>query len=108
MTNGARSKPPTVVGRSRVFIRHSSFVIPQQGYAMLGRDRPPGPTDYLFDWITWLQGEEQEQFAVEFARVRASGSAAELTDLMVSWHNRAMQRQARRRRLEREDEGDWG
>ena len=51
---------------------------------MIGRDRPPGPTDYLFDWITWLQGEEQEQFANEFARVRASGTAAELADLATT------------------------
>lgn len=75
---------------------------------MLGRDRPPGPTDYLFEWITWLQGEEQQRFAEEFARLRASGTGAELTELMISWHNRAMQRQARAKRLEREDEGDWG
>ena len=75
---------------------------------MVSRDRTPGPTDYLFEWITWLHGEEQARFAEEFARVRSSGTAAELTDLMVSWHSRAMQRQARRRALEREDEGDWG
>ena len=75
---------------------------------MLGRDRPPGPTDYLFEWITWLQGEEQTRFAEEFARLRASGTASDLTELMISWHNRAMQRQARKKRLEREDEGDWG
>lgn len=73
-----------------------------------GRDRPPGPTDYLFDWLIWLTGEEQAEFAAEFAAVRATGTAAALTELMVSWHNRAMQRQSRRRRLEREDEGDWG
>lgn len=75
---------------------------------MIGRDRPPGPTDYLFEWLIWLQGAEQEQFANEFAQLRASGTAAELAELMISWHNRAMQRQSRRRRLEREDEGDWG
>ena len=76
---------------------------------MLGRDRPPGPTDYLFEWTTWLQSEEQTRFAEEFARLRASGSAADLTELMITWHNRAMQRQARKKRLEREDEGeDWG
>lgn len=75
---------------------------------MLGRDRPPGPTDYLFEWTTWLQGEEQAQFAAEFAGVRAAGSAAELTDLILSWYNRALQRQARQRSLEREDEGNWG
>ena len=75
---------------------------------MLRRDRSPGPTDYLFEWITWLQGEEQDRFAEEFARLRASGTASDLTELMISWHNRAMQRQARKKRLEREDEGDWG
>jgi hypothetical protein len=75
---------------------------------MVGRDRPPGPTDYLFEWTTWLQGEEQDRFAAEFARLRAGGSASDLTELMISWHNRAMQRQARKKRLEREDEGDWG
>ncbi len=75
---------------------------------MLGRDRPPGPTDYLFEWTTWLQGEEQGRFAEEFARVRQTGSAAELSDLMLNWYNRAMQRQARKRALEREDESDWG
>ena len=76
---------------------------------MLGRDRPPGPTDYLFEWTTWLQGEEQARFAEEFARLRSSGSAADLTELMITWHNRAMQHQARKKRLEREDEGeDWG
>jgi len=75
---------------------------------MLGRDRPPGPTDYLFEWATWLQGEEQARFAEEFARIRQSGSAAELAELMLNWYNRAMQRQARKRALEREDESDWG
>jgi hypothetical protein len=75
---------------------------------MLGRDRPPGPTDYLFEWTTWLQNDEQARFAEEFARVRASGSAAELTELILNWYNRAMQRQARKRALEREDESDWG
>lgn len=75
---------------------------------MLGRDRPPGPTDYLFEWATWLHGEEQARFAEEFARVRAAGTAAELTELMLTWYSRALQRQARQRRLEREDEGDWG
>lgn len=75
---------------------------------MLGRDRPPGPTDYLFEWTTWLQREEQAQFAAEFARVRDSGTAAELAELMLGWYNRAMQRQARKRALEREDESDWG
>jgi hypothetical protein len=75
---------------------------------MLGRDRPPGPTDYLFEWTTWLQSEEQARFAEEFAHARQVGSAAELTDLMLGWYNRAMQRQARRRSLEREDESDWG
>lgn len=75
---------------------------------MIARDRPPGPTDYLFEWITWLQGEDQGRFAEEFARLRASGTASELTELMITWHNRAMQRQARQKRLEREEEGDWG
>ena len=75
---------------------------------MTTHERPPGPTDYLFEWITWLSGEEQGGFAREFDRVRTNGSAAELTELMIAWHNRAMQRQARRRRLEREEEGDWG
>jgi hypothetical protein len=51
---------------------------------MLGRDRPPGPTDYLFEWTTWLQNDEQARFAEEFARVRASGSAAELTELILT------------------------
>lgn len=74
---------------------------------MLGRDRPPGPTDYLFEWTIWLQSEEHARFAEEFARVRAVGTAAELTDLILSWYNRALQRQARQRSLEREDEGDW-
>ena len=72
---------------------------------MVTGDRPPAPTDYLFDWIVWLNGEEQAAFADEFARLRESGSAAELTQLMISWHNRALQHKARRRRLEREDEG---
>lgn len=75
---------------------------------MLGRDRPPGPTDYLFEWTTWLQSEEQARFAEEFAHVRESGSASDLSALMLNWYNRAMQRQARRRSLEREDESDWG
>ncbi len=75
---------------------------------MFDSDRPPGPTDYLFAWTVWLQAEEQEQFAAEFAQLRSVGSAADLTELMISWHNRAMQRQARQRSLEREDEGDWG
>jgi hypothetical protein len=75
---------------------------------MLGRDRPPGPTDYLFEWTTWLQGDEQARFAEEFTRVREGGSAAELADLILGWYGRAMQRQARKRSLEREDESDWG
>jgi hypothetical protein len=75
---------------------------------VFGGDRQPGPTDYLFDWVTWLTGEEQETFAAEFARARDTGSGAELTQLMVHWHNRAMQRKARRRRLEREEEGEIG
>lgn len=74
---------------------------------MIDRERMPGPTDYLFDWLIWLQGEEQERFAAEFAALRQAGTASELTELMISWHNRAMQRQARKRALEREDEGDW-
>jgi hypothetical protein len=69
-------------------------------------ERPPGPSDYLFDWITWLSGAEQRRFAEDFAALRAHGSAAELTDLMIRWHNTAMQRLARRRRVEREDEGE--
>lgn len=73
---------------------------------MVGGDRAPGPTDYLFEWTTWLNGEEQVAFAREFGQIRANGTAEELTQVMVSWHNRAMQRQARRRRLEREEEGD--
>ena len=72
----------------------------------MGRERPPGPSDYLFDWITWLSGEEQERFAADFAALRSHGTAAELTDLMIRWHNTAMQRLARRRRIEREDEGE--
>ena len=72
---------------------------------MIARDRPPSPTDYLFEWTSWLNGEEQGTFAREFDRIRAGGGAAELVQLMIDWHNRAMQRQARRRRLEREDEG---
>lgn len=68
-------------------------------------DRPPGPTAYLFDWIRWLGREEQVAFEAEFTATRQAGSAEELTLLMVAWHNRAMQRQARHRRLEREDEG---
>ena len=75
---------------------------------MVARDRTPGPVDYLFEWTVWLSGEEQAAFAQEFDRVRAEGGADELTRLMISWHNRAMQRQARRRRLEREEEGDIG
>lgn len=75
---------------------------------MLGRDRAPGPTDYLFEWTTWLTGEEQDHFAEDFNRLRAEGTATELTELMILWHNRAMQRQARRRRLDREEEGDYG
>jgi hypothetical protein len=69
-------------------------------------DRSAGPTDYLFEWTTWLTGEEQAAFAEEFNRARAGGTGEELSQVMVSWHNRAMQRQARRRRLEREEEGD--
>ena len=38
-------------------------------------------------------------------RLADTGSATELTQLMISWHNRALQHKARRRRLEREDEG---
>ena len=72
----------------------------------MGSERPPGPSDYLFDWITWLSGEEQERFAADFAALRADGTAAALTDLMIHWHNIAMQRLARRRRVEREDEGE--
>ena len=75
---------------------------------MVGRDRPPGPTDYLFEWITWLHGDERDRFAQDFAQLRSAGTAADLTELMISWHNRAMQHQARRKRLEREEEGDWG
>ncbi len=75
---------------------------------MIARDRAPGPTDYLFEWTTWLTGEEQTAFAREFERLRGDGSASELTQLMISWHNRAMQRKARRRRFEREEEGDLG
>ena len=71
-------------------------------------DRQPGPTDYLFDWVTWLSGEEQAAFAAAFAEARESGTGEELSRLMVHWHNRAMQRKARRRRLEREEEGDIG
>ncbi|HET8627148.1 MAG TPA: hypothetical protein VFL91_07000 [Thermomicrobiales bacterium] len=71
-------------------------------------DRLPGPTDYLFDWIVWLTGDEQATFAREYEHLRDEGSGAELSRLLVSWHNRAMQRKARRRRLEREDEGDIG
>lgn len=73
---------------------------------MVARDRTPGPVDYLFAWTVWLSGEEQAAFAQEFDRVRSGGTADELTQLMISWHNRAMQRQSRRRRLEREDEGE--
>lgn len=73
---------------------------------MLPGDRQPGPTDYLFDWIGWLSNEEQTTFAAAYAQVRDSGSGLELNDLMVAWHNRALQRKARRRRLEREDEGE--
>lgn len=68
-------------------------------------ERQPGPTDYLFEWLTWLGPEEQAAFAADFARLQRAGTAEELTRLMVSWHNRAMQRKARRRRLEREEEG---
>lgn len=68
-------------------------------------DRQPGPTDYLFDWLMWLGRDEQAAFAAEFARLRQVGTAEELTQLMVTWHNRAMRRKAHRRRLEREDEG---
>ncbi|MDP9375435.1 MAG: hypothetical protein M3Q65_23905 [Chloroflexota bacterium] len=75
---------------------------------MIGRDRTPGPTDYLFEWTTWLNGEEQTTFAREFERIRGNGSADELIRLMISWHNHAMQRQARRRRFEREEEGEIG
>lgn len=71
---------------------------------MVEDERPPGPTDYLFDWVVWLTGEEQATFAREYERLRDGGSGAELSQLQVSWHNRAMQRKARRRRLEREDE----
>lgn len=73
---------------------------------MTGSERRPGPTDYLFDWVRWLGLDEQTAFSTEFAAVRDGGSAEELTQLMVAWHNRAMQRQARRRRMEREDEGE--
>lgn len=73
---------------------------------MVTSDRPPGPTDYLFEWIVWLNGEEQQQFAREFGEARAHGSGADLAQTMITWHNRAMQRQARRKRLEREEEGD--
>lgn len=73
---------------------------------MIVNDRTPGPTDYLFDWITWLSGEQQAQFAEEFNHARATGSGEDLTQVMILWHNRAMRNQARRRRLEREDEGD--
>lgn len=73
---------------------------------MTGRDRPPGPTDYLFDWVRWLGFDEQMAFSGEFAAARDGGSAEDLTQLMVAWHNRAMQRQARWRRMEREDEGE--
>lgn len=69
-------------------------------------DRTPSPTDYLFEWVTWLNGEEQARFARDFGRARQTGTGEELAQVLISWHNRAMQRQARRRRLEREDEGD--
>lgn len=72
---------------------------------MSDAERPPGPTDYLFDWVKWLGRDEQGKFSSEFAAACKDGSAVELTRLMVAWHNRAMQRQARQRRLEREDEG---
>jgi hypothetical protein len=77
-----------------------------KGTRLMEHERPPGPSDYLFDWITWLSGAEQRRFAEDFAALRAHGSAAELTDLMIRWHNTAMQRLARRRRVEREDEGE--
>jgi len=92
--------PSAFVLRLSYFPHTSYFEAP-----VIARDRPPSPTDYLFEWTSWLNGEEQGTFAREFDRVRAGGSAAELTQLMIDWHNRAMQRQARRRRLEREDEG---
>lgn len=73
---------------------------------MVMGDRTPGPTDYLFEWLTWLNGEEQAQFAAEFDQMRAQGSGENLTQVMIRWHNRAMQRLARRRRVEREEEGE--
>lgn len=73
--------------------------------AVSDAERLPGPTDYLFDWVKWLGREEQGTFSAAFAAARKDGTAEDLTRLMVAWHNRAMQRQAQRRRLEREDEG---
>lgn len=71
-------------------------------------ERRPGPTDYLFDWVTWLNGDEQARFSAEYEQARAAGTGDDLSQLLVIWHNRAMQRKARQRRLEREDEGGIG
>ena len=52
---------------------------------------------------------EASLLAAYTARAVLVSDSSDLTELMITWHNRAMQRQARKKRLEREDEGDdWG